>query len=303
MNDAAIADLDRRFGIPGVVGVVPGNGRLAKVAITAPAAKGDIYLHGAHVTSWQPTGGEEVLFVSSQSHWEQGRAIRGGVPVCFPWFAAKADNPSAPAHGFVRTAPWQLETIEQSGDTATVVMSIASSLDTQKSWPGEFKLILRTTFGSELRMELTLSNIGPKSLHFEEALHTYFRVGQIEQAALHGLSGVRYLDKTDSNRQKLQEGAIKIASETDRVYLDTQGSVELHDLALNRRIRAAKNNSRTTVVWNPWIAKSQAMSDFGDDEWQRMICIETANVADFAIELAPGEQHRMTAVCQVASGT
>jgi glucose-6-phosphate 1-epimerase len=295
-----IADLDRQYGIPDVAKFVAGNGGLAKVRITSAAAKGEMYLHGAHVTSWQPRDAEEVLFVSAKSGWQDGRAIRGGVPICFPWFANKADDPRAPAHGFVRRITWQLESISQTGDAVTISMLTESNNDTKKWWPANFHLVHRATFGSELRLELVVRNMGTTSFHFEEALHSYFRVGQIEKAQLHGLNGVQYLDKTDSNRKKLQEGLIAIVSETDRVYLNTRGAVELEDHGLRRRIRVDKENSLTTVVWNPWIEKAKAMADFGADEWMRMVCIETSNVSDFAVELEPGQQHKMQSTVRLA---
>lgn len=151
-------------------------------------------------------------------------------------------------------------------------------------------------FGSELNLELVVKNCGTESFRFEEALHTYFKVGHIQQVQLQGLNSVDYQDKTDSKRKKTQHGPIVIESETDRVYLNTSGSVELEDRALRRRIHIAKDNSLATVVWNPWIDKAKAMPDFGDDEWPEMLCIETCNVADFAIELRAGQQHTMRAV-------
>jgi glucose-6-phosphate 1-epimerase len=300
MNLAVIAELDRRLGIPGIARVVEGNGGLAKVAISGQGAAGEMYLHGAHVTAWQPRGAEEVLFVSSESRWEDGRAIRGGVPICFPWFGGKADDPSAPAHGFVRTMAWQLDSIVQSGDAVTVSMSTESSQATKKWWPADFHLIHRATFGPELKMELVVRNTGATSLRLEEALHTYFRVGKIEKVQVHGLNSVDYLDKTDASRKKRQEGPIVIVSETDRVYLNTKGTTELEDPTLHRRIGVTTENSLTTVVWNPWIAKAKALPDFGDAEWLQMLCIETCNVADFAVELAPGQQHKMQANVRVA---
>jgi glucose-6-phosphate 1-epimerase len=296
----AIAELDRRFGIPDIAKVVAGNGGLPKVCITSAVATGEIYLQGAHVTSWSPPGAEEVLFVSAQSRWESGRAIRGGVPVCFPWFASKVDDPSAPAHGLVRTTAWQLESIVQAGDAVTVSMFTESNKNTKQWWPADFHLVHRATFGSELNLELVVRNTGATSLRFEEALHTYFRVGKIEKARLQGLNTVPYLDKTDLNRKKTQQGPIVIASETDRVYLNTKGAVELEDQALRRRIGVAKENSFTTVVWNPWVEKAKGLSDFGDAEWMQMICIETSNVSDFAVELMPGQEHRMKAIVRVA---
>jgi glucose-6-phosphate 1-epimerase len=289
----------RRFEIPGTAQVVDGNGGLPKVRITTPDAVGEMYLHGAHVTSWKPAGREEALFLSSQSRWEHGRAIRGGVPICFPWFGSKADDPRAPAHGFVRTKAWQLESIAQVRRAVTVSMFTETDEDTKRSWPAYFRLVHRVTFGSELSLELEVSNTGRTSLRFEEALHTYHRVGNIEKTRVRGLDKREYLDKTDSSRKKMQEGEIVIASETDRVYLNTRDEIELEDLVLNRRTRVAKENSRTTVVWNPWMQKAYSLSDFADDEWMKMICVETSNVSDFAVELAPGEQHTMKAIVGV----
>src|SRR5439155_19188080 len=170
-----IMDLDRRFEIPGTAQLVEGNRGLPKVRITSPEAIGEMYLHGAHVASWKPAGKEEVLFLSSQSRWEHGHAIRGGVPICFPWFGGKADDPKAPAHGFVRTKAWQLESIAQVGNAVTVSMFTESDEGTKRWWPAEFRLVHRATFGSELSLELVVTNTGGTSLRFEEALHAYHR--------------------------------------------------------------------------------------------------------------------------------
>lgn len=186
MSAATISDLNRQFGIPGIAQVALGSGGLAKVVITAGKATGEIYLHGGHVTSWRPSGAEEVLFVSSKSRWEQGRAIRGGIPICFPWFGDKANDPAAPAHGFAHTTLWQLESITQADDAVTVAMRIESDADTKKWWPADFQAVYRATFGSQLRLELAVTNSGTSPLRFEEALHTYFHVGQIGQVQLQG---------------------------------------------------------------------------------------------------------------------
>jgi glucose-6-phosphate 1-epimerase len=295
----AIAELARRFEIPGAAEVVSANGGLPTVRITSPEARGEMYLHGAHVTSWKPRGREEVFFVSTQSRWEDGHAIRGGVPVCFPWFGGKADDPNAPAHGFVRTKAWQLESVAKVGDAVTVSMFTQSDEATKHWWPADFHLLHRATFSSELRLELVVTNTGRAPMHFEEALHAYHRVGSIESARVRGLDSVPYLDKTASNRKEVQHGEIVIASETDRVYLNTTDAIELDDPVLHRLTRVTKDNSRTTVVWNPWMQKARSLSDFADDEWKEMICIETSNVSNFAVSLAPGEQHTMQAVVRV----
>ena len=212
----------------------------------------------------------------------------------------KADDLKAPAHGFVRTKSWQLESIAQTGDGVTVSMFTESDEDTKRWWPADFRLVYRVTFASELRLELVVTNTGKTSLRFEEALHGYHRVGNILNTRVGGLDTVHYIDKTDSDRKKIQHGEIAIVSETDRVYLNTIDAIKLEDPVLRRRTRVAKENSRTTVVWNPWVQKALSLSDFGDDEWMQMICIETSNVSDFGVDLAPGQQHRMTALVREA---
>jgi glucose-6-phosphate 1-epimerase len=296
-----LSESDRRFEIPGIARIVDGNGGLPKVSVSSPEAAGEMYLHGAHVTSWKPAGGEEVFFLSSQARWEDGRAIRGGIPVCFPWFGDKADDPKAPAHGFVRTKAWQLQSIAQAGSAVTVSMFTESDENTQKWWPAEFRLVHRATFARELSLELEMTNTGRTPLRFEEALHAYHRVGSIEAARVRGLDTVHYLDKTDSDREKVQQGAIVVDSETDRVYLDTTDAIELEDPALHRSTLVSKQNSRTTTVWNPWVRKAQALADLGDGEWREFICIETCNAGDFAVALGPGQQHTMKAVVRVSN--
>jgi len=295
MGTANPADLDRSLGIPGVARVTVGNGGLTRVQVTHPGAAGEIYLHGAHLTSWKPAGKEDAFFLSPNSLWQDGHAIRGGVPICFPWFGDKADDPHAPAHGFVRTKEWTLDRIAAEGNTVAVEMSTGSDAGTRQWYPAEFRLMYRATFGVELVLELIMSNMGDKPLQFEEALHAYHNVGDATQASVGGLDGIEYLDKMDSYRRKKQDGDVTITRETDRVYLDTEHALELKDPVLQRRIEVHKENSRTTVVWNPWAEKSQGVSDLGPEQWKRMLCIETSNVGDFAIQLAPRAQHIMRA--------
>ncbi len=300
VNASQITELNRRFGIPGLAEVVAGNGGLPKVSITSPAAAGEIYLHGAQVTSWRPAGAEDVFFLSSQSRWENGQAIRGGVPICFPWFRAKSDDPLAPAHGFVRTKSWELDAIAQHRNAISVSMFTESDETSKRWWLADFRLVLRATFGSELHLELELTNRGTTTARFQEALHSYHRVGRVQSARLHGLDKVHYLDNTDANREKVQDGDVIISSQTDRAYLTAQPEVVLEDLVLRRRIHIAKENSRTTVVWNPWIEGAKALPDLGDDEWTQMFCVEASNVLDYAVEVAPGKQHRLAATIRVA---
>lgn len=297
----SVIELNRRFGVPGVAEIAAGNGELPKVSITSSAAMGEMYLHGAQVTSWRPAGAKEVLFLSTQSRWQEGQAIRGGIPICFPWFRGKTDDPHAPAHGFVRTKAWQLESITQRGDAISVSMSTGSDDSTKRWWPAEFRLVHRATFGSELRLELELTNRGTTSIRFEEALHSYLRVADVHDARVHGLDAIPYLDNTDANREKVQQGDLAIVAETDSAYLTDRPEIELRDSSAGRRIRLTKQNSLTTVVWNPWETGARALADLGAGEWTQMLCIEASNVLGCAIDLPPGEQHLLTAVITTES--
>jgi glucose-6-phosphate 1-epimerase len=299
MNSVLPASLNTRFAIPGVARIVAGNGGLPKVEITSAQASADIYLHGAQVTSWRPAGSEEMIFVSGQSRWEDGRAIRGGVPVCFPWFRAKADDAKAPSHGFVRTKAWELISIAQEGETVVAALATASDEATRRWWPYDFRLVHRITVGAELQMELIMKNTGSVPLKFEEALHTYHRVGDARLMSVAGLDGVTYLDNMDGNSEKVQSGDVTLSRGTDNAYLNTQGAAEVIDPVLRRRIRTGKTGSNTTVVWNPWQEGAKALADLGDDEWQAMACVEASNILANAVSLEPGEEHAMIATITV----
>jgi len=297
----SIEELNQRFAVAEVAKITAGNGGLPRVSVNTPAATAEIYLHGAQVTSWRPAGGEEVIFLSGQSQWEPGRAIRGGIPVCFPWFRNKADDPKAPSHGFARTKAWQLDSVTRNGDAVTISLSTASDEATRAWWPHDFLLVHRVAVGAELVQELTVSNTGATPLRFEEALHTYYRVGGATSVRIQGLDGVAYLDNTDGNREKRQEGDIVFTAPTDRAYVNTTHAVEILDPVLRRRIRLEKENSRTTVVWNPWVEGAHALPDMADDEWRAMACVEASNMRAFAVDLAPGAQHTMKTSIRVTA--
>lgn len=295
-----LEELDRRFGIPGVARVGEGNGGLLRVQITSRHCEGEMYLHGAQVTSWKPVGHDEVLFLSSKSHWQDGQAIRGGIPICFPWFRAKADDPKAPAHGFVRTKAWQLESIAQQDDGVAVTMFTESDQKTRRWWPAEFRLVYRVTFGAKLRLELKFTNTGSNSVHFEEALHTYNLVADVASVRLRGLDTAHFLDNTDSNKEKKQVEDVVVTSQMDNAFMKTQNAVELIDPKLRRQIRLEKDGSHTTVVWNPWREGAAGLRDLGEGEWTQFLCVEASNILGDAVSLAPGAQQQITAVLSVS---
>jgi glucose-6-phosphate 1-epimerase len=293
-TSSTIEELNSRLGIAGRAQVLADEAGIPKVCISTPRCNGEMHLHGAQVTSWEPAGAEEVIFLSRQARWEEGKAVRGGIPICFPWFRAKADDSHAPAHGVVRTKVWMLESIEQNAGGITVSMSTQSDPDTRRWWPADFRVLNRVTFGSELKLELTVSNTGAKPFRFEEALHTYYRVGDVRRVRVRGLDGVTFLDNTDSNKKKKQNGDVVISSPTDNAYMNSQNPLQLIDPVLNRSIQVTKQNSDSIVIWNPWAEGARALSDLGDDEWHDMVCVEGSNILGNAVELAPSANHKIT---------
>jgi len=303
-KSSQIDELNRRFGLAGVAEVVAGNGGLPKVRVTSSLATAEIYLHGAQVTAWRPAGAEEVIFLSEHAQWQDSRAIRGGIPICFPWFGAKADDPKAPSHGFARLREWRLESVTAEDDgTVAVILSTESDEASRRWWPCEFRMEHRIAIGKTLRLDLTVANTGNAAFEFAEALHTYFRVGDARTVRVQGLDGVTYQDSTDGNRDKIQAGDLTFAAATDNVYLNTRGPVELVDPTLGRTIRTEKRNSATTVVWNPGQRGAASLADLGDDEWPHMVCVEASNVRSAAILLGAGQEHTMTAILSVFAGS
>lgn len=302
--------LNEHMGIEGAVRFEAGAGGLFRAVLTAGGGEVHVYRYAAHVTHFQPAGHEPVIFVSDASHFEPTKAIRGGVPICFPWFADNvpdsartAAGESAPMHGFARNTFWKFRSVDQLDDgSVQAVLALKSSPNTHKLWPHHFVATYTITLsgdGQTLTMKLWVKHKGPADAEpftYDEALHTYFNVGDIHNTSITGLDGATFTDKVDNLATKTQpDEPIRFTSETDRVYHNTVSTCVIHDDASKRRIVVEKEGSNSTIVWNPWIEKAARMPDFGNDEWPRMLCIETANVADHAITLKAGESHAMTA--------
>lgn len=287
--------MNDQHGVYGAARVEAGNGGLPKISIETKLGKAEVYVYGAQVTSWKPAGSDEVIFVSAKSHWEWGKAIRGGIPVCFPWFRAKPDDPQAPMHGFVRTKEWKVESTRHEADESfSLLMSTESDDESRRWWPHEFRLEYRMNFGKSLKLDLKMENRGSAELRFQEALHTYFKVGDVTRAKVSGLDGVRYLDNRDDNKEKVQHGDLALTKWTDNAYLNATGAVEILDAASGRRLVTQKSGSVSTIVWNPWSDGAAKLADFGDDEWRGMLCVEGGNVLGQAVVLPAGGTHNMS---------
>jgi len=277
---------------PGRVSVIDGRGELPMLEVVSAWSTAAIYKHGAHVTHFQKTNQPPLLFLSSCSHFAENQPIRGGVPVIFPWFGPREGMGQ---HGFARTRAWELKETVPAPDGRVSVRFQLPNYPEAYACPA-FSAEYTVTVAEFLQLELNITNNSKdESFSFENCLHTYFEVGDISTISITGLKGVEYLDKVANFARKTETNdSIQISSEVDRIYLDTTSAVEIHDQSLGRTIRVEKQGSLSTVVWNPWIAKAQQMPDFGNDEYQRMVCVESGNVSSNQIKLPPGESSRLT---------
>ncbi len=295
------AILANRFDIPNVLRFEDAPGEMVRAVISTLAAEADLYLHGAHITRWTPRGQRPVLFLSTKSLFMPGKAIRGGVPIIFPWFGPRGDGKPGPAHGFARTTEWTVEGAKLLNNGNVEITLVLAPNETSSGFAyASFHLRFRVTIGSSLEMELETRNEASDPLTYEEALHSYFAIADIRQASISGLEGTTFIDKTDGfQRKKLGNQPLQIAKETDQVHLNTKATCVIHDPVWQRRIIVEKSGSDSTVVWNPWIDKTKGMSDMAADDWQGMLCVETSNAADNAVHLPPGASHKMTASIRV----
>jgi D-hexose-6-phosphate mutarotase len=298
----SLDELNERFGIPHLVRFEAGSGGLACAQVTAPAAEATIYLHGAHVTHHRAAGARRTLFLSARSRFASGAAIRGGVPLVFPWFGPRAGHPSAPEHGFARINEWTVDSAARDGDGAVIAFALEPTDAIRALWPSEVRLVYRVRVHAALELALDVENRSKARFSFEAAMHTYLEVGDVREASLAGLEGATYIDKTDAMKRKTLEAApFRPAAETDRVFPGSRGTCTVIDPVLARRIAVEKSGSATTVVWNPWSEKAGRMADLGADQWTSMLCVETANAMDDVIQLKPGATHAMTATIRTSS--
>lgn len=287
------------------------RGELPLLHIENAYASALIALQGAQLLTYTPLGSASLLWLSEHAEFRRGQSMRGGIPVCWPWFGDVARNADAvrqmlhagvitgekkaPAHGFVRTADWQIYSIaEADNDEATeVVLRYSTTNPTLSLWPHAADLQLTISVGRKLRLRLVTLNRDTKPLVLSQAFHTYLAISDINRVDARGLDDCRYIDTLDEWREHRQQGDLRFTAETDRIYCDTRPQLQLRDEGWQRTIHLRATNSTSAVVWNPWIEKSRRLSQFAPDAWQRMVCIETANVLDDHLMLAPGAAHSL----------
>ena len=298
-----VSELKNKFSLDGVLDITEAHSGFPFIKINNQNASAVISLYGGQVLSYAPHKEDDLLFLSDKAFYQTGKAIKGGIPICWPWFGADPEGKGRPAHGFARNNLWELESTEQtaSGETK-VVISLLSNDVSKKLFPFEFKLSLTIVIGKELELELTTSNMDEKPFNITQALHTYFAVEDINGVAVLGLDGSSYLDKAKSNtgeENRTQKGDVVFDGEVDRIYQDAPGNLQIQKKDSVKLTGIKSTNNKTVVVWNPWKELCEQSADLKADDYTRFVCVETANAADDVIEVIPGERFSLRVIYSI----
>lgn len=292
-----LKELQNRFGDCDQIAFEQTDQHVVLIRINHPLATATISLEGGQVLEWQPTSQiKPVLWRADPAHWQKRRAIRAGVPICWPWFGAHPSELTAPAHGYARLCGWEVAAISTGPlGTVDIDLSMLPTHDSATRYPLSASILTRISVGEALTISLTTTNTGEVPITITEALHAYFKVSAIDDIQIVGLEGNDYIDLIDQNIRKKQVGAVRFAGETGKVFLNTVNDCFIVDRALDRTIRIEKSGSHSTIAWNPWLETASKMKDLGPVAWQEMVCVESANALDNFITLEPRGQHTLTA--------
>ncbi len=289
-----IDSLNQKFGSDKVK-FFHGSGDLIFVSISNAFAAAEICLHGAHVTSFKPHNKQPMIWVSDECVYKEGTVIRGGIPVCWPWFGAHPHDKTKPSHGFVRNRYWNVKSVTETDTETILTFFLTDDESTRQHWDYSFEVNLTVKISDKLEVNLTTVNTDVKPLTVGGALHTYFPVSKISDISVSGLADRSYADALQGMKQLIQDGHIIFTGEVDRVYLNTPDTCKIDDPAFAENICIAKQGSNSTVVWNPWKDKAAGLSGFGNDEYHDMVCIETTNALEDVYKVNPGETHSLSA--------
>lgn len=292
-----IEQLNTDHGIVGQIEFFEGQGGLPFIRASNAKANALISVYAGQVLAYRPAGkAEDLMFLSEKAYYQAGKAIKGGVPICWPWFGPDPEGKGRPAHGFVRNRMWDVvdTAVTVNGETR-IVLGLTDTPETRSIWPHAFVLRLEINIGEKLDLALVTRNSGDQPFTITQAFHTYFGIGDIHQTSVSGLEGKSYIDKVDGGQQKLQSGMVTINAEVDRIYLDVANELIIHDAARKRNVRITSQGSRSAVVWNPWAKIASEMADLQDDDYLRLLCVETTNAASDVVTIQPGSEFRLTA--------
>jgi glucose-6-phosphate 1-epimerase len=298
----SLETMNATWGLPGRIDVSHSPLGGPVVTISAPTGTAVVALQGAQLLGWIPSGHDPVIWLSPVERLGTAKAVRGGIPVCWPWFGPHSADATKPAHGFVRTRMWMIEGAGVTATGAWVTLGLQTTAQDVALWPHSARAQLRVVLDQQLEVSLTTTNTGDTPFALSQALHTYFNIGDIANIEVTGFDGETYQDKLDDSRRCHQSGAIVFLGEVDRIY-DAHAAnsfASINDQRLRRRITIQQSGSRSSVVWNPGPAKASRLADMGPEGWRRFVCVETTNAGDDVLRLGAGETHQVSARYSVA---
>ena len=287
-----IEELDDKFSIEGEVGFAELEEDMAFITVSNKFADADICLYGAQVTSFRPQKTMEILWMSPESNFSEGIPIRGGIPVCFPWFGPHKTDPEKPQHGFARLMYWNvIETASLANGETKVVLQLKSDAETKKYWNHDFRADIIIIIGKTLSIDLKITNTSELPFDYTTALHTYYNVSSVEEITIEGLQNTRYYNQLDGEEYVQDSPLLEIKNAETRHYLETENNCIINDPVFRRRIKVAKSGSKVTTVWNPGEEACLKISDIPDDGYHSFVCIEAVNAFNNVITLSPGKSH------------
>lgn len=290
--------LTRRFGAPGRIAFREGRGGFPVAVLASRFGVCEVSLYGGQVLSYRPAGHSPVLFLSRAARFEAGRPVRGGIPLCWPWFGAAPET--GPSHGFARTSMWTAVATTYSNDSTELTLGLKDSPETRALWPFPFELKLVVTLGDCLRLALTTGNTGDRPMPVTQSFHPYLLVRDIRRTTVGRIEGARCRDFL-TGREFVQEGPLAFSGETDLLVHPPANGCVAFDEGLGRTIAITFRGTRTLVLWNPWEEKAKRLEDLGDDEYRRLLCIEPVNTRDTAVEIPPGKTAALSLAIQAGA--
>ncbi|MGF1861728.1 D-hexose-6-phosphate mutarotase [Photobacterium profundum] len=263
------------------------------VRVIHNTAEAGISLHGGHLIWFKPAGDQDVIWLSEKAEFDTTKAIRGGIPVCWPWFGKAA----TPSHGFARNSQWTLKEHRENSNGVIISLMLEDSESTREMWPHKFKNELIFEIGTQLKVHLTSTNVDDHSWSYGGALHTYFTVADINTVDITGM-GKNFSDSTKGGKAAEGNDTLVFTQEVDRVYTSPQEIIEINDKNNQRKIAVKNQGHNAAVIWNPWQDLSISMSDMADNSFETMVCVEST-IHGKGIELAPGQSHTLSTLISV----
>lgn len=296
-SNADCAELNRRYGAPGRIVFRPSPTGAPVVALVNQYGAAELSLYGGHTLSYRPTGNQPVLFMSKLVNYAPGTAIRGGIPVCWPWFGKNGEPGSVP-HGFAQSSVFSVRASEYSEEITQLTLGLASSDATKKLWPYDFDLELKFSVSMKLNLSLTTTNTGKVPFKITEGFHPYFRVRDRDAVTVRGLAGCDYVDARDMSAHT-QVGDFAANAPSDHVFTVQKHEWALLDPGLRRAIALVSRGNSKLVVWNPGPTKPDYLENLAPDDYKSFLCVEPATLfRDAAIEVKPGEKHELLVAIQ-----